>query len=380
MIGINVLCTSTMKVGYVVGVFDLFHAGHVRLIDRVLSDCDKLVVGVHTDEFVKAYKRRPVNSQTERQQAILTHYGAKLQAVEVVGGRHKDLIDRNSVTHMYHGDDWEIEGYKKQIRYAEDDLGVEIVIVPYTAGISTTKLTKQLSALKPVRTVFFDLDNTLVLDGKATDGAPECVTFLKNLGIDVFVITNNNKYAPTEISSHLCSCGIQIDASKVISSLTEVRDYLDNESIVNAFFWGSAESKSFLGDRVTDDISRANLIVLGYNDSFDYGDLVKLVTAVSRGTPYMVANIDPLYPSSDTILPDTGSIAAMVLGTTGKHPTRTFGKPHMELPMQNARDTYLMVGDKESTDGKLAEVNGIEFFHITDLTNMKTLLALMRAV
>ena len=46
-----------MKIGYAVGVFDLFHYGHKNLLDECLKRCDKLIIGVHTNEFVKSYKR-----------------------------------------------------------------------------------------------------------------------------------------------------------------------------------------------------------------------------------------------------------------------------------------------------------------------------------
>ena len=44
--------------GYTSGVFDLFHVGHVRILKKASSLCDKLIVGVSTDSLVKKYKKK----------------------------------------------------------------------------------------------------------------------------------------------------------------------------------------------------------------------------------------------------------------------------------------------------------------------------------
>jgi len=60
-----------MIIGYTTGVFDLFHIGHLNVLRKSKSMCDRLIVGVSTDELLFEYKKKhPVIPFEERCQIV----------------------------------------------------------------------------------------------------------------------------------------------------------------------------------------------------------------------------------------------------------------------------------------------------------------------
>ena len=171
-----------MKVGYLPGVFDLLHCGHINIISKTIENCDLTVIGIHTDDFVTNYKRRPIQTQNERLEAVQNYFGSKVYALEIVGSNHLEVIKKYNVTSIFHGTDWELASYKKQIRYYEDGLdklNITIELIPYTQGISSTMIVSNLEAYRNLDCIFFDLDNTLLLNDAPTNQAVECVQFIQ---------------------------------------------------------------------------------------------------------------------------------------------------------------------------------------------------------
>lgn len=126
--------------GYVPGVFDMFHVGHLNIVRQAREQCGYLIVGVVSDEVVEGIKgRAPVVPLDERIEIV-----AALRDVdEVVVDEHADKFDawrelRYDV--IFKGDDW--RGTPKG-RKLEDDLagvGSRLVYFPYTRHTSSTIL------------------------------------------------------------------------------------------------------------------------------------------------------------------------------------------------------------------------------------------------
>lgn len=128
------------KVGYTQGVYDMFHIGHLRLINRAKEQCETLIVGVNADRLVEEYKHKtPVIPEAERQEIV-----SNIKAVDrcIVAG----TLDKVKIWEELHfdaifiGDDW--KGNARWQRTEEElrPFGAEVVYLPHTPGISSTEL------------------------------------------------------------------------------------------------------------------------------------------------------------------------------------------------------------------------------------------------
>ena len=56
-----------MKVGITFGAFDLFHAGHIKMLEEAKSRCDFLIVGLQLDPSIdRPKKNKPTQTIVER--------------------------------------------------------------------------------------------------------------------------------------------------------------------------------------------------------------------------------------------------------------------------------------------------------------------------
>lgn len=138
---------SKKIIGYTTGVYDMFHIGHLNVIRRAKEQCDYLIVGVSTDELVQEEKNKtPVIPFEERIQIV----SAIRYVDQVVVQTNKDKMAAWKKYHfdkMFVGSDW--KGSIQWDRYEKEfsPLGVEIVYLPHTNGISSTKLTQVIKGL-----------------------------------------------------------------------------------------------------------------------------------------------------------------------------------------------------------------------------------------
>lgn len=128
------------KIGFTDGVYDLFHVGHLNMIRTAKEYCDYLIVGVHSDEIVNSYKQHyPVINEHDRREIV-----ESIKYVDkcvINSTRDKmELFKLHKFDVVFIGDDWKGTDRWNKIEKDLNAVGVDVIYVPYTKGISSTKI------------------------------------------------------------------------------------------------------------------------------------------------------------------------------------------------------------------------------------------------
>lgn len=134
-------------VGFTAGVYDLFHIGHLNLLEAARERCDYLRVGVISDEVCAVLKcKKPVIPLDDRMRVI-----AALRCVdEVVPIKEERLLSKVEAFYewgfdvAFSGDDHADDPYWKREEQILSKLGARIAYLPYTHEVSTSMLREEL--------------------------------------------------------------------------------------------------------------------------------------------------------------------------------------------------------------------------------------------
>ena len=129
-----------MKKVITYGTFDLLHYGHINLLRRAKSLGDYLVVGLSTDEFNNKEKNKECYFDFENRKLLLDAVRYVDLVVPEENWKQKiSDIQKYNIDVFVIGDDW-----KGKFDYLKD-FGVEVVYLPRTKEISTSKIKNDLN-------------------------------------------------------------------------------------------------------------------------------------------------------------------------------------------------------------------------------------------
>ena len=116
----------------------------LNIIKKAKEQCDFLIVGVSTDEVVEDYKHKtPVICFEDRLKIV--------EAIRYVDKAVPQTTMDKTVAWrelkfdaIFHGDDWKGTGYYNECEEQLKKLGVDVVFLPHTPGISSTDIVKKI--------------------------------------------------------------------------------------------------------------------------------------------------------------------------------------------------------------------------------------------
>jgi glycerol-3-phosphate cytidylyltransferase len=131
------------KKGFVAGMFDVFHVGHLDLLRSAKENCEYLIVSVGTDDFYQWRKNRePLMPHSDRVEILKS-----IRYVDEVVDETD--LDKVAAYHKYHfdamfsGDDHEFEDTYIQSAKILKEFGVDTIYLP-RRGITSTNLRKKI--------------------------------------------------------------------------------------------------------------------------------------------------------------------------------------------------------------------------------------------
>ena len=132
------------RIGYTQGVYDLFHVGHLNLLNNAKKQCDFLIVGINSDKLVESYKnKQPIINEHDR--ATIVSNIKCVDQVIIVNTLDKVKIHETvCFDAIFIGSDWKGNerwlDTEKQLR----KVNAKVIYLDYTEGISSTILREKI--------------------------------------------------------------------------------------------------------------------------------------------------------------------------------------------------------------------------------------------
>jgi NagD protein len=217
----------------------------------------------------------------------------------------------------------------------------------------------------------FDLDGTLYLGETLLPGAAETLDAIRADGSRVAFLSNKPLDTPATYAAKLTALGIPARADEVVTStdalLRYLRAHASDATILPVAEPLLVDLLRDAGFRLTDldQPEGADVVVVSWDRTFDYGKLVAAFRAVRAGARLVATNPDPFCPTPDGDLPDCAAMLAAIEASTGATAEAVVGKPspHMAATLLErislpAADTVL-IGDRLMTDVRMAHEAGM---------------------
>ncbi|HVF12141.1 MAG TPA: HAD-IIA family hydrolase [Actinomycetota bacterium] len=213
--------------------------------------------------------------------------------------------------------------------------------------------------LDSYRAFAIDLDGVVWRGSRFIEGAPEALKVLIASGHPLLLLTNNASYPASEVIARLADAGLHLEPHNVLNTATVARSWIELNGMTGkrAMILAAPSVLPQLDGCIeaveATRLSRAELVLVGRDVTFDFAKLDAASAAVRDGAVLLAMNRDTEMPVDDEIQPGTGAIVAAIEAAAGAEAI-VLGKP--ELPMMQAAAEILgdhktlMIGDRIESD------------------------------
>ena len=213
-----------------------------------------------------------------------------------------------------------------------------------------------------------DMDGTVYLGNNPIQGAVDFIVRHWD-DLDFFFLSNNTSKGPDTYVKKLNGMGIRAELDNFLFPTTPLVEHLRAQGIAKAYLVGNRDYTASLAAAMPElalGVEGAQAVILAYDTELTYEKLAESCHLLQKpDVAFLATHPDLVCPDPAGPLPDVGSFMAMYQKATGRLPEHVFGKPEPRvlapLLARYSRETMVMVGDRLSTDKKLAENAGIDF-------------------
>lgn len=233
--------------------------------------------------------------------------------------------------------------------------------------------------VKKIRCFVLDMDGTIYLGKTLFPFTPQFLQDAHDSGREVYFFTNNSSQNAQRYIEKLAGMGITVAPDHMLISNAVIIEYLLAEHAGKTVYVvgtpALVDDFRAAGISLTDE--NPDIVVLGFDTTLTYEKLHKACDFIRGGCLYYGVNPDFNCPiEGGAFLPDCGSIARLIEGSTGRTP-EFFGKPSRRTfdfivkKTGFAPEEIAVVGDRLYTD--IAVADGTPMNSILVLTGESTL-------
>lgn len=207
-----------------------------------------------------------------------------------------------------------------------------------------------------------DLDGVVYRGDEPVPGAAEAIDRMRKTGIRLVFCTNNSRLTVDRYVEKLAGLGVKATGDEVLTSGVVTAEVLAERGAGGARAIvvggrGLREALTGVGVVIEEDasITSADLVVVGWDQSFDFDTMRRAALAVRAGATFIATNKDASFPApGGELWPGAGAILASIEVASGRT-AEVMGKPH--APMMDAAARRLagcehiaIAGDRPETD------------------------------